>query len=226
MRFYDVLKAYRRQLLMAGALLLILLGIGVGSLLFADRQTLPGNSEDQFIFASETETQSTVAQETSVDSSEESAIFIDIKGAVNRPGVYQVAAGERVYELLQLAGGLTDEAAGEYLNQAQVLTDQQMIYVPTKAEAQAQDFSPAELQGQLQGTPANSPDVSSQQEKVNINTADTAQLTTLSGIGQKKAEAIIAYREENGPFKSVEELKEVSGIGEKTVEKLRPSITI
>lgn len=226
MRMYDLLKAYQRQLVMIGALLLLAVGLGLGKLFFADRQNLPANKKEELLAISETSDIEASSAPIAANSSEDQFIFVDIKGAVVQPGVYRLSIGERVHDLLKLAGGLTEEAAVELLNQAQILTDQQMIYVLTTTEAKEQDLSPAVFQENGQGMTPESDQDSSHQEQVNINTADVAELTTLSGIGQKKAAAIISYREENGPFKTVEDLKEVSGIGEKTVEKLRPSITV
>lgn len=226
MRMYDLLKAYQRQLVMIGALLLLAVGLGLGKLFFADRQNLPANKKEELLAISETSDIEASSASVAANSSEDQFIFVDIKGAVVQPGVYRLSIGERVHDLLKLAGGLTEEAAVELLNQAQILTDQQMIYVLTTTEAKEQDLSPAVFQENKQGMTPESDQDSSHQEQVNINTADVAELTTLSGIGQKKAAAIISYREENGPFKTVEDLKEVSGIGEKTVEKLRPSITV
>lgn len=226
MRMYDLLKAYQRQLVMIGALLLLAVGLGLGKLFFADRQNLPANKKEELLAISETSDIEASSASVAANSSEDQFIFVDIKGAVAQPGVYRLSIGERVHDLLKLAGGLTEEAAVELLNQAQILTDQQMIYVLTTTEAKEQDLSPAVFQENEQGMTPESDQDSSHQEQVNINTADVAELTTLSGIGQKKAAAIISYREENGPFKTVEDLKEVSGIGEKTVEKLRPSITV
>ncbi|WP_202622258.1 helix-hairpin-helix domain-containing protein, partial [Candidatus Enterococcus willemsii] len=127
--------------------------------------------------------------------------------------VYEIAAEARMKEVVMLAGGFTEQAEENQLNLAEKLTDQQMIYVPNKEEA-------------VMVAPVNVTSTSSQNVQVNINTADTNELQTLTGIGAAKAQAIIDYREENGLFKSVDDLIKVSGFGEKTVEKLREDITI
>ena len=169
--------------------------------------------EEPFLLTSQ------VSQETR-ETTTESAYFVDIKGAVVTPGVYQVPPGSRVQDIVGLAGGLREDAATAYVNLAAKVEDQQLIYVMTEVEATQSD-TPLPATAPATG---NTPDQS--EAKVNINTADASLLQTLSGIGIKKAEAIIAYREEHGPFASVDDLQEVSGIGEKTVEKLRASITI
>uniref|UniRef100_UPI00403F023A helix-hairpin-helix domain-containing protein n=1 Tax=Candidatus Enterococcus willemsii TaxID=1857215 RepID=UPI00403F023A len=154
-----------------------------------------------------------VASSASNENEIPTTIMVDIKGEVKKPGVYEIAAEARVKEVVMLAGGFTEQAEENQLNLAEKLTDQQMIYVPNKEEA-------------VMVAPVNVTSTSSQNVQVNINTADTNELQTLTGIGAAKAQAIIDYREENGLFKSVDDLIKVSGFGEKTVEKLREDITI
>lgn len=149
-------------------------------------------------------------------SSSSAKIVVDIKGEVKKPGVYELESGARVEEIVLLADGFTDTAEERQLNLAEKLTDQQMIYVPNKEEAKELVISPV----------ANEGNTSTESSLVNINTADITELQTLTGIGPAKAQAIIDYRDENGQFKTIEELKEVSGFGEKTVEKLKESIII
>lgn len=149
-------------------------------------------------------------------SSSSAKMVIDIKGEVKKPGVYELESGARVEEIVLLAGGFTDKAEERQLNLAEKLTDQQMIYVPNKEEAKELSIPSV----------ANEGNTSKESSLVNINTADLTELQTLTGIGPAKAQAIIDYRDENGQFKTIEELKEVNGFGEKTVEKLKESITI
>ena len=154
---------------------------------------------------------------SSQQSSKPDKIYVDLKGAVKHPGVYALDQGSRVYDLLEMAGGLTEEAAERALNQAQLLVDQQSLYVPTMEEWEAESQGP---QANLVGS--QDPLVSSPNSgKVNINQADLAQLETLPGIGAKKAQAIIDYRTANGSFHSLEDLGKVKGIGPKMLEKLR-----
>lgn len=145
------------------------------------------------------------------DTEEEVLIYIDVKGEVVKPGVYQIEANKRVIDAVKLAGGETSEANLNHLNLALKLTDQMVVSVPHMDDEEG-DVEIVTVETE-QGT-----------EKVNINTADLAQLMTLEGIGPKKAEGIIRYREENGSFKTIEEIKDVSGIGDKTFEKFREKI--
>lgn len=150
-------------------------------------------------------------------SSEVTPIYADIKGAVVSPGMYQLPQNARVFDLINMAGGFTEEAVQDHVNLAQLVVDQAVVYVPTSSEDLA---TWQEGQGGLTG------EKESTSAKVNLNTADLSELQQLNGIGEKKASAIIAYREENGSFKSIDELKKVGGIGEKTFENLKEEIEV
>lgn len=149
-------------------------------------------------------------------------IYVDVCGAVARPGVFALESGSRVYQALEAAGGILPEGSAVFINQAQILTDGQQVYVPTQKEAEQQGASPPGLSAG--GASAGSGDETG--GKVNINTADETQLTTLSGIGPSKAQAIIAYREENGGFSSIEEIMNVQGIKEGTFGKIKDDIAV
>lgn len=142
-------------------------------------------------------------------------VVIYICGAVANPGVYTLPEGSRVYELIEAAGGLLEDADNRVLNQAGVLQDGQQIVVYTKEEAE--DLP---VPDSAAGT------VASDEGKVNLNTANAEKLMTLSGIGEARAQAIIAYREQNGGFQSIEEIMEIEGIKEKLFEKIREQIEI
>lgn len=142
-------------------------------------------------------------------------ILVDVKGAVVREGVYELSAGSRVTDAIKLAGGFLDDAEPNSINLAQKLTDEMVIYVAFEGEeglALSQQTAPASAM--------------SQNSKVNINTADLSQLQTISGIGEKKAKDIISYRETNGRFQTIDELTQISGIGAKTLDKIREEISL
>jgi competence protein ComEA len=141
-------------------------------------------------------------------------MMADIKGAVVQPGVYVIDEDDRVIDLIELAGGLTKEAEAASINFALHVSDEMVIYVPRMGE------SPAELATVQNGQQAQD------KKTVNLNSATKSDLETLPGIGPSKADAIIEYRETNGPFKSIEDLMSISGIGDKTFEKLKDSITV
>lgn len=141
-------------------------------------------------------------------------MMADIKGAVVRPGVYVIDEDDRVIDLIELAGGLTKEAEAASINFAMRVSDEMVIYVPRMGESTS-DLGP-EQNGQQ----------SQDNKKVNLNSASKSDLETLPGIGPSKADAIIEYRETTGPYKSIEDLMSISGIGDKTFEKLKDLITV
>ncbi|MHC5374803.1 helix-hairpin-helix domain-containing protein [Enterococcus sp. LJL120] len=164
----------------------------------------------------ETDFSQLIEKESSTVESSSSPIYIDVKGAVLTPGLYQIAPESRLIEAIELAGGFTAEADQSQLNFALKLTDQQVIYVPKVGEEAAHTFQSLDHNNGHSG----------EADKVNINTADLAELQTLSGIGEKRAQDIINYRQANGSFAEIADLTKVSGIGEKTLEKLKDFITV
>lgn len=147
-----------------------------------------------------------------------SELFVDVTGWVRKPGVYTFEPGSRVIDAIERAGGPREGAELSVLNLASPLSDGQQILVPKKGEAPV--VPPGTTGAGTTGT-AGSPG-----GLVNINSADTAALETLNGVGPVLAQAIIQYRTENGPFASVDQLDEVSGIGTATLELLRGQVTV
>jgi competence protein ComEA len=146
---------------------------------------------------------------------EESLIIMaDIKGAVVNPGVYELHDGSRVIDLIELAGGLAEDADSATINFAMRVEDEMVVYVPRIGE---QVEAAIHVQA---GQPTSG------KTAVNLNTAEASELETLPGIGPSKAEAIIEHRETNGPYKSIEDLKLISGIGDKTFDKLKELISV
>ena len=175
-------------------------------------------------------------------------IYVHVCGAVLRPGVYELAAGSRVYEAVQAAGGFAENAEESYVNQAQEVPDGAKLVIPTKEEAEAivsKDSGRLEGEGQtadsgLQPGIAVQEDVNAagltketevgkttaEGGRVNINTASLEELCKIPGIGTTRAAAIESYREDHGSFKSPEEIMQVSGIKEGTYEKIKDSISV
>lgn len=154
-------------------------------------------------------------------------IYVDVGGAVNHPGVYRMESGSRVFQALELAGGVTEEADVSCLNQAEIVRDGQQIRVYTKEETEEMKTAGQQpYPGTADVSCGSQGDEDEGSQKVNINLADKEELMTLNGIGAAKAEQIIAYRLEHDGFKSVEELMQIDGIKEKTFNKLRDKITI
>lgn len=148
--------------------------------------------------------------------------FVHVCGAVERPGVYELPEGSRIYEAVELAGGLTEEACGEYQNQAEKITDGMKIYIPT-AE-QLEEGGNAEVFWKEETK--ESQDAKDTDGAVNINIAGKELLMTLPGIGESRAESIIAYREQCGGFDNIEDIMQVSGIKQGAYEKLKDKICV
>ncbi|HDX9611408.1 helix-hairpin-helix domain-containing protein [Bacillus toyonensis] len=144
-----------------------------------------------------------------LDAKEQKKIIIDMKGAVVKEGVYEMKEGDRVKDAVEKAGGFLPEADIKKVNLAQIVQDQMILYVPNKNE-QVQDVATS----------------SKGEGKVQINAASKEQLEKITGIGSRKAESILKYREEHGPFQKIEDLLEIDGIGVKSLEKIKDQIII
>ena len=158
------------------------------------------------------------APETGTEETAEAAgteLYVDIGGEVQNPAVVKLQEGSRVEDAIEAAGGLTEDADLTSINRAAFLQDGEKIYIPPIAEGS--DFTPNDT------TASQGYDFDG---KININTADAQQLQELTGVGPATAEKIIQYREQNGRFLSVEDIKNVSGIGDKTYEKLKDQIKV
>ena len=177
-----------------------------------------------------------VKQKESEDLDENLQIYhVDIKGAVKTPGVYAIEAGKRVKDVIDLAGGLTENSDTSLINLAASIHDEMVIVIYSKEEVDNSNKK-FELSTQIndayqENTENNKKTESSsttnnESNIININTASKEQLMTLSGIGESKAQAIISYREENGNFTSTEDIMQVKGIGQAIYEKIKDSITV
>lgn len=184
-----------------GGILLILVGVG---------GLLP--KKEEAVEEIEAVVTTVMAEKTEVSTTQETVIFVDVKGAVKNPGVYQIKSGDRVKDALEAAGGLTAEADSQKVNLAQRVEDQMVIVVPKVGE-------------EAKEIPAGATSKEEAKEgKVNINTATVEELKTLKGVGEKKAEAIIEYRKKNGSFQTKEDLMKVRGIGKKLFESFQERI--
>lgn len=135
--------------------------------------------------------------------------MIDVKGEVKNPGIYEISGDKRVDDVLELAGGFTGDANALSVNRAEKVYDEMVIIVPGEGDEETITDSST-----------------SSSNKVRINHATQEEIESLSGIGPAKAQAILQYREENGPFKTIEDLLEISGIGEKTLENFEDNILV
>ena len=206
----------RNGILLAGA------GIACAALFF----WVPGEDDEAASIQNEIwkeESEEKTSEKADSLTEQESAVInsfkVDVKGAVHKPGVYEFAVGDRVTDVIQKAGGLKEGADSKQVNMAQLVEDEMVVYIPKEGE-QIDDTKQivAEKSGNTEEGHSNG--------IININKASSEELQELPGIGPSKATAIIQKREELSSFKTIEDLKEVSGIGDKTFEKLKDLITV
>jgi competence protein ComEA len=188
-------------------ILLVIAGIGM-------------NFKDSFWEKAEVKlTSKNISITPTVDVQVDSKVMIDVGGEVIKPGVYELNNGDRVNDALVAAGGLSAKADRDWveknLNKAERVVDGQKIYIPNKVESEKLKVESKEILG-----------VSTDNKIVRINTATLEQLDTLSGIGPALASRIIDYRTKNGGFKDINELKLVSGIGDKLFEKIKDDVAL
>jgi len=225
-----------RRLLPYAAASLLVLSVG-GWTLHASSSASGGDGESAFIVSSATTLSAVGRSSPAVGSAEaatggsesgpatstttRSTVFVQVAGAVRRPGVYEVDAGSRVFQVLLEAGGVSPEGDEQALPLAATVADGMRVFVPRKAEGTAGG-------GDGGGDTASSADIivsapapGAASSPVSLSTGTAAELDELPGIGPATAARIVAFRESNGPFTSVEELDDVPGIGPATVERLR-----
>lgn len=207
-RLKEIWESYRYQLL----ILVAVLGL-VGAWLMKRPAEAPNQIEQTMAIGS---TSSTVM---STASSVGGKVCVDVKGAVRHPGIYKLKGGSRVNEAVAAAGGIMDNADMKQVNLAKQLADQEVVYVPVNGET---------MPGTSAVGTANVSSASSVSGAaiINLNTATKEKLCQITGIGDKKADLILQYREQHGQFRSVDELKQVSGFGDKTVEKIKDQLAV
>jgi competence protein ComEA len=173
------------------------------------------------IFVEENESEKDILENDSVETLGENVvnntpnkITVEIKGEVKNPDVYEIDDGSIIRDLINMAGGLTQEANIDGINRAEKLRANQLIVIPNKDNVNNNSVSSSVSTG------------ISSDGIININTATLSELQNITGVGEVKAQSIISYREKNGGFKAIEEIKNVDGIGDKTFEKIKDQISI
>ena len=175
-------------------------------------------SNDNMEYTETLEEDTTTINEDSIDRNK---IIVEIKGEVAKPDVYQLEEGSIIKDLIDMAGGVTEEADLSRINRAEELLNHELIII---GNINDETESSVVQNNSTYSSNGNNSDKGS--TLININTADLEQLKGITGIGNIKAQSIIDYREANGGFKSLEELKNVDGIGDKTFEKIKEQITL
>jgi competence protein ComEA len=189
-----------------------------GAVLLNNRQTMAVQEER---LSNQSEVTADVSSASTVDATIPTTVIVDVKGAVKSPGVYDITEVPRIQTAIVQAGGATSNADMTQVNLAAIMADGQVVYVPHKGEEipliyQQTSAVSGNNQGQQQSTGM----------QVAINTADATQLQQLDGVGPKKADKIIAYREANGPFQIIDDLKNVDGFGEKSIAAIADQIIV
>lgn len=207
----------KRKMITAGILI-------VASLLSACKEeqiSLELESADSFDSieeGDEREIEAPVKAEEKIEEEKSQVIYVYVCGAVNNPDVYEMEEGARLYQAVDMAGGMTEEAASQYVSLAMEVEDGQRLYIPTKEEIESEGQDMFQWEPEYSGK--------GKEDLVNINKASIEELTTLPGIGEAKAESILAYRLDKGSFQSIEELKEVKGIGDALYQKIKEKVSV
>lgn len=194
---------------------------------FSDNEQISDNAID---VAKDTGVENTEKTEN-IETNDSQSFVVYVSGYVNNPGVYELSAGSRVIDAIDAAGGYSKEAYDNYLNLASLISDGQMIYVPSEEEVSQGNVESIAGNGGTSGIGVNgnggnsgSNGTGNSGGLVNINSASKEELMTLPGIGESKADKIIAYREENGRFSTPEGIMEISGIKDGLYNKIKDKI--
>ncbi|WP_047999980.1 helix-hairpin-helix domain-containing protein [Lactiplantibacillus herbarum] len=223
---WQLIRKQWRLVALAGGVIIILGGGWIISHVSAPQTPAPAIALSS---TSQKQSHQTAASGRSRSSS--GPVYVDVKGAVKRPGLYRVSASMRVADVINMAQGMQVQADEQQVNLAAKVADQQVIYVPAKGEshvstpAQSVPAASTAPTGVASSSTSGASSATSN-EPINLNQADVATLQHLSGVGQKKAEKIVAYRQQHGDFKSVDELKKVPGFGDKTVAKYKDRLVV
>lgn len=235
MSFQRSAQSWRARLHLSGARLPVLVGVtavAVVVMVCAGRLLLDAASSERFAVVQPGGAEQAAgdgdagaAADAGASQAAPAPLRVHVGGAVAAPGVYDLAEGARVLDAVEAAGGFAEGAARDALNLARAVSDGEQVVVPSEADIAAQEAASAGAGGASAGAGASAA-AGGAGGKVNINTASAAQLDTLPGVGVSTAEKIVADREANGPFKTIEDLKRVSGIGDKKFAALADAICV
>ncbi|MEJ6400762.1 helix-hairpin-helix domain-containing protein [Nicoliella lavandulae] len=222
-RIKELIDQYRYYVIGISVGLLFVMGMILVMQTKPKTESFDGLSHNQSTSMSSASLVSTISS-TSSSVTSDSKLVVDIKGAVKNAGIYKVEDDTRIADLVELAGGFKSNADQKNVNLAQKLSDQQVVYIPLKGEIKGN----LHLNSDSSSTASNAETSNSGDSngKININTADKSQLQTINGIGEKKADNIINYRQQSGGFKSIDDVKNTDGIGDKMFENIKDSITV
>lgn len=221
---------YRKQILIGTIITIIIIVISVSIIMNYSKSTKNKSKKEETLI-----TETPVKKKKTVQKEPQEA-KVDIKGAINLPGIYSLDTSSRVIDVIEKAGGLTENADTSVINLSKKITDEMVIIIYTKQEVknfketkeketQVQNKCLQKDENALKNDACIAPSIKTS-GKISINTASQEELMTLTGIGESKAKEIIAYREQNGPFTTIDDLTKVSGIGENTLAQIKEDITV
>lgn len=198
-------------------IILLIITLLIGGLIYFFRLDNKDNEDITYI-----ETTTKLVEETKANN------YVDVKGSVKKPGVYEFKENDRVIDAIKLAGGLTKNADTSNINLSKKLKSEMVIVINTKSELKNNNNLTCDAVCTREVVEVNNciETENKTNNKININTADINKLTELDGIGESKAKTIIEYRTTNGLFKNIEDIKNISGIGESLYNKIKDKITV
>lgn len=207
---------FSKDKILIGIAIIVLVGFGYYK---SNSDNLNNNQIQTLVDTKSTDSINEKSENNTQNREDNSTTMCQIDGCVNKPGVYSFKKDDRIKDIVELAGGFTQDADTKSVNLAMKLKDEMKVYIPSKTETSKAQNNNIESSDIVTIKDNNSNSL------VNINTADSNKLQTLPGIGPSKAKKIIEFREKN-QFKKIEEIKNVDGIGDKTFESLKSLITI
>lgn len=207
---------FSKDKILIGIAIIVLVGFGYYK---SNSDNLNNNQIQTLVDTKSTESINEKSENSTQNREDNSTTMCQIDGCVNKPGVYSFKKDDRIKDIVELAGGFTQDADTKNVNLAMKLKDEMKIHIPSKTETSKEQNNDTQSSDIVTIKDNNSSNL------VNINTADSNKLQTLPGIGPSKAKKIIEFREKN-QFKKIEEIKNVDGIGDKTFESLKSLITI
>ena len=215
----DIMKYINKKQKIVLIIIISIITLGVAYYAYIMKTNDEFNVEEQSLEIENTTEENNEAKE------EKSKIIVHVSGAVKNEGIVELEEKARVADAIEAAGGVTEDAYMRNINLASLLEDGMKVYIPTKEEVMQKEENSDYIIGSNNIIENNNVE-SKKSGKVNINTATKEELDTLPGVGELTANKIISYREENGKFKSIEEIKEVSGIGDSKFEQIKDLIEI
>lgn len=220
----DIWDEHRNKIIIIGLVIGILVSLFVPT---SNAKSENKNEINQYVYSKGESSTPSLSKTTNSNVALDQLIYVDVKGAVLHPGAYKMKANQRIGDVINKAGGLKEDADENQINLAKRIVDQMVIYVPGKGEKRVidNDLNQTENLNETSATIKNENN-NEQTNKVNLNSATIEQLKGLDGIGEKKAQKILDYRQQHGGFKKVDELKNVDGIGDKSYERLATQVCV